>query len=83
MFGFLFQTWNPKSKTEPYAHSAAELVRFARETIESFFEIPVNVSENLVYDLTDGLEHLIGDYITFITTCGKITKHLPKKILIP
>ncbi|KAL0414273.1 UNVERIFIED_CONTAM: protein unc-13 [Sesamum radiatum] len=36
------ETWNPKSKTEPYAHSAAELVRFANEAVENFFEIPVN-----------------------------------------
>ncbi|KAL7145007.1 hypothetical protein ABFS83_07G049800 [Erythranthe nasuta] len=71
------ETWNPKSKTEPYAHSASEMVRFAKESIESFFEIPVNVSENLVYDLTDGLEHLFGDYITFIASCGSKQSYLP------
>ncbi|KAI3469804.1 hypothetical protein Pfo_026467 [Paulownia fortunei] len=71
------ETWNPKSKTEPYAHSAAELVRFAKETVENFFEIPVNVSENLVYDLTDGLENLLGDYITFVASCGSKQSYLP------
>lgn len=70
MDSFLGQTWNPMSKSEPYANSAAEVIRFAKETIEGFFEIPVNVSENLVYDLTDGLEHLLGDYITFAASCG-------------
>ncbi|KAK6161280.1 hypothetical protein DH2020_004661 [Rehmannia glutinosa] len=70
------ETWNPKSKTEPYAHSAAELVKFAKEAVESFFEIPVTVSENLVYDLTDGLEHLFGDYITFVASC-ELSSHTP------
>ncbi|GER52242.1 hypothetical protein STAS_29680 [Striga asiatica] len=71
------ETWNPKSKTEPYAHSAAELVKFAKEAVQNFFEIPVNVSENLVYDLTDGLEHLFGDYITFVASCGSKQSYLP------
>ncbi|KAL8484561.1 hypothetical protein ACS0TY_027023 [Phlomoides rotata] len=71
------ETWNPMSKSEPYANSAAEIIRFAKETIESFFEIPVNVSENLVYELTDGLEHLLGDYITFAASCGSKQSYLP------
>ncbi|GFP83397.1 hypothetical protein PHJA_000483100 [Phtheirospermum japonicum] len=71
------ETWNPKSKTEPYAHSASEIVKFAKEAVENFFEIPVNVSENLVYDLTDGLEHLFGDYITFVASCGSKQSYIP------
>ncbi|KAH6816272.1 hypothetical protein C2S51_021092 [Perilla frutescens var. frutescens] len=71
------ETWNPKSKSEPYAHSAEEIIKLCKETIESFFEIPINVSENLVYDLTDGLEHLLGDYITFIASCGSKQSYLP------
>ncbi|KAL3648753.1 hypothetical protein CASFOL_005156 [Castilleja foliolosa] len=71
------ETWNPKSKTEPYAHSATEIVKFAKEAVSDFLEIPVNVSENLAYDLTDGLEHLIGDYITFVASCGSKQSYLP------
>lgn len=71
------ETWNPKSKSEPYAHSAEEIIRLSKETIESFFEIPINVSENLVYDLTEGLERLLGDYITFIASCGSKQSYLP------
>ncbi|EPS70700.1 hypothetical protein M569_04058 [Genlisea aurea] len=70
------ETWNPKSKTEPYAHSATELIQFAKESIESFFEFPVNVSESLVYSLTDGLELLLRDYITFIVSCGSKQSYL-------
>ncbi|XP_073282657.1 protein unc-13 homolog [Primulina huaijiensis] len=71
------ETWNPKSKTEPYAHSAEELVRFAKEAVKNFFEIPINITENLVYDLTEGLEHLIRDYITFIASCGSKQSYIP------
>lgn len=72
----MLQTWNPKSKSEPYAHSAEEIIRFSKETIENFFEIPINLTENLVCDLTDGLEHLLGDYITFVASCGNLTSQL-------
>lgn len=67
----MIQTWNPKSKTEPYAHSAGELVAFAKEAIENFFEIPVNISENLFYDFVNGLENIFRDYIAFVASCGK------------
>ncbi|XP_073278806.1 protein unc-13 homolog [Primulina huaijiensis] len=71
------ETWNPKSKSEPYAHSAVELVRFAKEAVESFFEIPANIPENLVYDLTDGLGHFFQDYINFVASCGSKQNYLP------
>ncbi|KAI3459535.1 hypothetical protein Pfo_016198 [Paulownia fortunei] len=71
------ETWNPKSKTEPYAHSAGELANFAKEAVENFFEIPVNISENLFYDLVDGLENIFRDYITFVASCGSKQSYLP------
>ncbi|XP_051127596.1 protein unc-13 homolog [Andrographis paniculata] len=71
------EIWMPKSKTEPFAQSGAELIGFAKETVESFLEVPVNVSENLVSDLTDGLELLFGDYISFVASCGSKQGYLP------
>ncbi|KAL1562154.1 protein unc-13 [Salvia divinorum] len=71
------ETWNPKSKSEPYSRSAEEIIKFCKDTIENFFEIPINVSESVVYDLTDGLEHLLGEYITFIASCGSKQGYLP------
>ncbi|XP_022871406.1 uncharacterized protein LOC111390577 [Olea europaea var. sylvestris] len=71
------ETWNPKSKTDPYANSAVDLIKFAKEAVENFFEIPVNISENLVYELADGLERLIRDYITFVASCGSKQSYLP------
>uniref|UniRef100_A0A803Q4I6 MHD1 domain-containing protein n=1 Tax=Cannabis sativa TaxID=3483 RepID=A0A803Q4I6_CANSA len=63
------ETWNPKSKSEPYAQSAVELTRLAKETVEEFFEIPIGITEDLVQDLADGLENLFQDYTTFVASC--------------
>ncbi|KZV20376.1 hypothetical protein F511_34854 [Dorcoceras hygrometricum] len=71
------ETWYPKYKSEPYAHSAVELVRFATEAVESFFEIPANIPESLVYDLTDGLGLFFQDYIKFVASCGSKQNYLP------
>lgn len=38
-------------------NSAIDLIKFAKEAMENF-EIPANVSENLVYDLADSLEYI-------------------------
>lgn len=65
------QTWNPKSKSEPYAQSAFELTRLAKEAVDNFFEIPIGITEDLVQDLADGLENLFQDYTTFVSSCGK------------
>ncbi|XP_073123042.1 protein unc-13 homolog [Henckelia pumila] len=71
------ETWNPMSKTEPYAHSVEDLVSFAKEVVDNFFQIPVNVSQNLVCDLVEGLEHLFRDYITFAASCGSKQSYIP------
>ncbi|KAL8486683.1 hypothetical protein ACS0TY_023395 [Phlomoides rotata] len=71
------ETWNPKSKNEPHAHSAGELVSFAKEAVDSFFEIPATISEVLFYDLVDGLENLFRDYIAYVGSCGSRQNYLP------
>lgn len=65
------QTWNPKSKSEPYAQSAVELMKLAKETADNFFEIPIGITEDLVLDLADGLESHLQEYATFVASCGK------------
>ncbi len=67
----MLQTWNPKSKTEPYAQSAVELMKTVKETVEEFFEIPIGITEDLIQDLADALGHLFQDYISFAASCGK------------
>ncbi|PKI35107.1 hypothetical protein CRG98_044496 [Punica granatum] len=65
------ETWNPKSKTEPYAQSAVELMKTVKETVEEFFEIPIGITEDLIQDLADALGHLFQDYISFAASCAR------------
>nr|GMD59783.1 protein unc-13 homolog [Ipomoea batatas]GMD65603.1 protein unc-13 homolog [Ipomoea batatas] len=71
------ETWNPKSKNEPYAQSAVELMRQAKEVVDSFFEIPVSISEDFVRNLADGFEQIVREYITFIVSCGSKQSYIP------
>ncbi|PON94817.1 hypothetical protein TorRG33x02_093300 [Trema orientale] len=71
------ETWNPKSKTEPYAQSAVELTKLAKEAVDEFFEIPIGITEDLVQDLADGLENLFQDYTTFVASCGSKQSYVP------
>ncbi|XP_076889548.1 protein unc-13 homolog [Bidens hawaiensis] len=71
------ETWNPKSKTEPYSHSAVELVKQAREVVLSFFENPISVSEDLVHEFANGIEEILGDYNGFIASCGSKENYIP------
>ncbi|KAF9608137.1 hypothetical protein IFM89_007523 [Coptis chinensis] len=71
------ETWNPMSKTEPFAHSAVEIVKLARETVDHFFEIPITISDDLIQDLADALEHLFQDYTSFVATCGSKQSYIP------
>uniref|UniRef100_A0A803KT18 Uncharacterized protein n=1 Tax=Chenopodium quinoa TaxID=63459 RepID=A0A803KT18_CHEQI len=59
-----------ESKAEPFAQSAIELMKIAKETIDDFFEIPVGLSDDLVQDLAEGLERVIRDYTSFVASCG-------------
>lgn len=44
----------------------------AKETVNDFFQIPIEITEDLVFDLADGLENQFQDYATFVASCGKI-----------
>ncbi|XVF38510.1 hypothetical protein REPUB_Repub20aG0108200 [Reevesia pubescens] len=65
------ETWNPKSKSEPYAQSAMEIMRLAKETVNGFFEIPIGITDDLILDLAEGLEQLVQEYTTFVASCGE------------
>ncbi|CAN6486171.1 unnamed protein product [Victoria cruziana] len=71
------ETWNPKSKSEPHAQSAVELVRLAKETVDQFFEMPVNVTDDLVQHLADGLDTQFQGYIAFVSSCGTKQSYIP------
>ncbi|XVF66434.1 hypothetical protein PTKIN_Ptkin10aG0035400 [Pterospermum kingtungense] len=71
------ETWNPKSKSEPYAQSAMELMKWAKETVNNFFEIPIGITDDLILDLAEGLEQLVQEYVTFVASCGSKQSYLP------
>ncbi|GKU85707.1 hypothetical protein SLEP1_g334 [Rubroshorea leprosula] len=71
------ETWNPKSKSEPYAQSGVELMKLAKEAVNDFFEIPIGITDDLVIDLADGLELLFQEYCTFVASCGSKQSYLP------
>ncbi|KAK9137752.1 hypothetical protein Sjap_008346 [Stephania japonica] len=71
------ETWNPKSKTKPYAQSAVEIVKVAKETVDDFFEIPIGISNDLIHDLADSLEHLFEEYTSFVASCGSKQNYVP------
>nr|GMD75452.1 protein unc-13 homolog [Ipomoea batatas] len=71
------ETWNPKSKNEPYAQSAVELMKHAKETVETFFELPVNITDDLVQSLAEGLDQVFREYISFVGLCGSKQNYIP------
>ncbi|TYH82466.1 hypothetical protein ES332_D02G062600v1 [Gossypium tomentosum] len=71
------ENWNPKSKSEPYAQSAEELLNLAKEMVKDFFEIPIGITNDLILDLAEGLEQLFQEYTTFVASCGSKKSYLP------
>ncbi|KAL1188808.1 unc-13-like protein [Cardamine amara subsp. amara] len=71
------ETWNPKSKSEPYAQSAGELMKLVNDVVDEFFEIPIGITEDLVHDIAEGLEQLFQEYTTFVASCGSKQSYIP------
>ncbi|XP_008785335.4 protein unc-13 homolog [Phoenix dactylifera] len=71
------ESWIPRSKSEPYAQSAVDLMKLAKVTVDEFFEIPVGARDDMVQDLADGLETLFQDYVSFVASCGTKQTYVP------
>ncbi|KAH6778071.1 hypothetical protein C2S51_009383 [Perilla frutescens var. frutescens] len=71
------ETWNPKSKYEPHANSAVELVMFAKEAIDNFFDIPISITESSFHYLVEGLQNIFREYIAFVASCGTKQNYTP------
>ncbi|KAK7277396.1 hypothetical protein RIF29_18547 [Crotalaria pallida] len=71
------ESWNPKSKSEPYAKSAVELMNFAKITVQEFFQIPTEINEDLVQELAGGLEKHFREYTMFAAACGLKDNYAP------
>ncbi|KAL5996960.1 hypothetical protein ACLOJK_007886 [Asimina triloba] len=72
------ETWNPKSRREPYAESGVELVKMAKETLDDFFEMPLQgSSQRFVRDIAEGLNVLFKGYISIVASCGSTQSYVP------
>ncbi|KAF0893320.1 hypothetical protein E2562_023954 [Oryza meyeriana var. granulata] len=71
------ESWMPRSKNEPYAQSAVELMKLAKATVDEFFGIPVSARDDMVQDLADGMEAIFHQYISFLASCGSRQSYLP------
>ncbi|KAJ7954672.1 DUF810 domain-containing protein [Quillaja saponaria] len=71
------ETWNPKSKSEPYAQSVVELMKLTKQSVDEFFQIPTRISEDLVHDIADGMESIFQEYTTFVSSCGSKQSYIP------
>lgn len=71
------ESWIPKSKGEPYARSAVELMKLAKATVDEFFGIPVSARDDMVQNVADGLGAIVQEYISFLASCGTKQSYLP------
>ncbi|XP_047948233.1 protein unc-13 homolog isoform X1 [Salvia hispanica] len=71
------ETWNPKSQHEPHAYSAVEVISFAKEAIENFFDIPIPIIESSFHYLIDGVQNIFREYIAFVASCGTKQNYMP------
>ncbi|CAL0302991.1 unnamed protein product [Lupinus luteus] len=62
---------------EPYGKTAVELINFAKITVQEFFRIPTEISEDLVQELAGGLERKIREYTMFVAACGLKENYIP------
>ncbi|XP_015691225.2 protein unc-13 homolog [Oryza brachyantha] len=76
------ESWMPRSKNEPYAQSAVELMKVAKATVDEFFGIPVSVRDDMVQDLANGMETIFHEYISFLASCGNKQSYLPSLPLL-
>ncbi|XP_061348637.1 protein unc-13 homolog [Gastrolobium bilobum] len=71
------ETWNPKSKSDPFAKSVAELMNLAKTIVQEFFQIPIAITEDLVQELADELQKILREYTMFVAACGLKENYIP------
>ncbi|VAI10546.1 unnamed protein product [Triticum turgidum subsp. durum] len=71
------ESWTARSKNEPYAQSAVDLMKLAKATLDEFFAIPVSARGGMLQDLADGLGAVFQDYVSFLASCGNKQSYLP------
>ncbi|CAN6236784.1 unnamed protein product [Urochloa humidicola] len=66
------ESWNPRSKAEPYAQSAADLMKLAKVTVDELLEVqvPPACRDELLQRLVDGVDQLVHQYALLVASCG-------------
>ncbi|KAE8734147.1 peptide transporter PTR3-A-like [Hibiscus syriacus] len=68
------ETWNPKSKSEPYAQSSVEFISMANETVKDLFEIPVEIADDMILGLAEGSKRSYLPPLPPLTRCNPDSK---------
>ncbi|TVU08153.1 hypothetical protein EJB05_41542, partial [Eragrostis curvula] len=76
------ESWNPRSKAEPYAQSAVDLMKLAKVTVDELLEIqvagqPPACREELLQHLVDGIDQLVHQYALLVASCGSKESYVP------
>ncbi|CAO2044374.1 unnamed protein product [Urochloa humidicola] len=66
------ESWNPRSKAEPYAQSAVDLMKLAKVTVDELIEVqvPPACRDELLQRLVDGIDRLVHQYALLVASCG-------------
>lgn len=75
------ESWNPRSKAEPYAQSAVDLMKLAKVTVDELLQIQVptsSVREELLQRLVDGIDRLVHQYALLVASCGSKESYVPQ-----
>ncbi|CAN6269908.1 unnamed protein product [Urochloa humidicola] len=66
------ESWNPRSKTEPYAQSAVDLMKLAKVTVDELIEVqvPPGCRDELLQRLVDSIDRLVHQYALLVASCG-------------
>ncbi|XP_062186069.1 protein unc-13 homolog [Phragmites australis] len=76
------ESWNPRSKAEPYAQSAVDLMKLAKVTVDELLEIqvagqPPACRQELLQHLVDGIDQLVHQYALLVASCGSKESFFP------
>ncbi|CAL4970589.1 unnamed protein product [Urochloa decumbens] len=71
------ESWNPRSKAEPYAQSAVDLMKLAKVTVDELLELQVSpppCRDELLQHLVNGIDELVQQYALLVAACAGPTK---------
>ncbi|XWS70317.1 hypothetical protein CRYUN_Cryun03dG0037600 [Craigia yunnanensis] len=72
------EVWNPQANQEGYVPSAVEILRIIDETLDAFFQLPIQTHPALLPDLMAGLDKCLQYYVVKAKSgCGSCNTYIP------